>query len=166
MDSPGRVMQGRIPILLSAVPVLFALAAIPQPVIGNEQDSLKVLTEQYQRDRKRLIEENLTLTAAEAKRFWPVYAEYERELFSLTERRRALIAEFGENYDAMSDVLARKILMDRMELEEERHRLRRRFLPRFEKVLPIKKLARYYQIESTIRAAVEAGIADELPLIQ
>lgn len=152
--------------LLSAMLVLLALAAPPLPAVGAEQDSLKALTEKYQRDRKRLIEENLSLTAAEAKRFWPVYAEYERELFKLTERRRVLIAEFGENYDAMSDVIARKILMDRIEIEEERHRLRRRYLPRFEKALPIKKLARYYQIESTIRSAVEAGIADELPLIQ
>lgn len=152
--------------LLVAGPVLFALAAAPLPVTGAEGDSLKALTEKYQRDRKRLIDENLALTPTEARRFWPVYAEYERELFKLTERRRALIAEFGENYDTMSDVMAKKILLDRIEIEEERHRLRRRFLPRFEKVLPIKKLARYYQIESTIRAAVEAGIADELPLIQ
>ena len=166
MDSPVRAVKRRKPTLLSAVPVVFALAVAPLPVAAAEADPLKALTEKYQRDRKRLIEENLGLTAVEAKRFWPVYAEYEQELFRLTERRRALIAEFGENYDAMSDVMARKILMDRIEIEEERHRLRRRFLPRFEKVLPIKKLARYYQIESTIRAAVEAGIADELPLIQ
>lgn len=159
-------MKGRRPMLPCAMLVLLALAASPLPVVGGEEDSLQVLTEQYQRDRKRLIEENLTLTAAEARRFWPVYAEYERELFKLTERRRALIAEFGENFDAMSDVIARKILMDRMEIEDERYRLRRRFLPRFEKALPIRKLARYYQIESTIRAAVEAGIADELPLIK
>jgi hypothetical protein len=159
-------MKGRSPKQLAALSLLFALAAAPLPVVGAEGDSLVALTEKYQRDRKRLIDENLGLTAPEAKRFWPIYAEYERELFNLTERRRALIAEFGENYDTMSDAMARKIMLDRIELEEERHRLRRRFLPRFEKVLPIKKVARYYQIESTIRAAVEAGIADELPLIQ
>ncbi len=45
-------------------------------------------------------------------------------------------------------------------------RLRRAYLHRFEKVVPVKKLARYIQIESKIRAAVEAGIAEELPLIK
>jgi len=129
-------------------------------------DPLKTLTEQYQQDRHRLIAGNLALTAAEARKFWPLYEQYEKDLQLLTSRRQAVIAKFGENYDAMTDAMAREILFDRLRIEEEHHRLRRIYLPRFEQVLPIKKLARYYQIESKIRAAVEAGVADELPLIR
>ncbi|MGY6215686.1 hypothetical protein ACW73L_11050 [Methylolobus aquaticus] len=129
-------------------------------------DPLAELTDRYHRDRRRLITENLALTAAESRAFWPLYEEYERDLTRLTERRRALIAEFGENFDAMSDSMAKKILLNRLKIEEERNRLRRTYLPRFEKVLPIRKLARYYQLESKIRAAVEAGIAEELPLLE
>jgi Spy/CpxP family protein refolding chaperone len=129
-------------------------------------DPLTPATEQYRRDRKRLIAENLILTDAESKRFWPLYEQFEKDLFVLTEKRRCMIAKFGENYESMTDAMAKEIMIDRLELEEERARLRRVYLSRFEKVLPVKKLARYYQIESKIRAAVEAGIAQELPLIK
>lgn len=144
------------------------VSALLNPVAAAEQaaDPLPAATEQYARDRKRLIAENLNLTEAEARRFWPVYEAFERDLLELTEKRRRVIAKFGENYEAMTDAMAREILNDRLELEEERTRLRRLYVTRFEKVLPIRKLARYYQIESKIRAAVEAGIAQELPLLK
>lgn len=149
----------------AAALLAFAVCS-PVPAEEPAADPLKALTEQYQRDRRRVIAENLTLTEAEAKRFWPLYERYERDLFALTEKRRALIGEFAENYDAMTDDMARKIMLDRVQLEIERGQLRRRYVPKFEKVLPVKKLARYYQIESKIRAAVEAGIAEEIPLIK
>lgn len=166
----GRIHMGK-PTMHSirhwAVAVALALAvsgltSAAEPIA----DPLKEAAEQYSRDRRQLIGDNLHLTAAEAKRFWPLYEQFEKDLFVLTEKRRALIAKFGENYDAMTDAMAKRILIDRLELEEERHRLRKIYLPKFEQVLPVKKLARYYQIESKIRAAVEAGIAEELPLIQ
>lgn len=132
----------------------------------QDDDSLAAADQIYGQERKRIIADNLQLTPEEAKRFWPVYEAFERDLNVLTERRRAIIARFGENYDAMTDDMARQLLRDRLQLEESRAALQQKFLPRFERVLPIKKLARYYQIESKIYASVEAGIADELPLLK
>jgi len=136
--------------------------------LAQEQstDPLAQATETFNQARKRLIADNLQLTASEAARFWPLYEQFEKDLIVLTEKRRALIAEFGENYDQMTDAMARKILTDRLELEEDRLRLMKAYLQRYEKVLPIKKVARYYQIESKIQASVDAGIAEELPLIK
>ena len=150
----------------AVVLLLVAGSGFTEDLLAPTTDPLAALSDRYHRDRRRLITENLSLTAAEARAFWPLYEEYERDLTRLTDRRRAVIAEFGENYDTMSDHMAKKILLDRLEIEEERNRLRRHYLPRFEKVLPIRKLARYYQLESKIRAAVEAGIAEELPLLE
>lgn len=110
--------------------------------------------------------QSLPLTAAEAGKFWPLYERFQRDIVALTEKRRVFIAEFGENYDDMSEAAARKLTLDRLELGEARYRLLRAYLPRFEKVLPPTKLARYYQIEGKIAASVEAGIAEELPLVK
>lgn len=138
----------------------------PAPAEEPVGDPLQAVTEQYRRDRKRLIADNLELTEAEARRFWPLYEQYEKDLLVLTAKNQAIIAKFGENYDAMTDAMAKEIMLDRLKLDEERNHLRRTYLHRFENVLPVKKLARYFQIESKIRAAVDAGIAEELPLIK
>ncbi|MFO1417311.1 MAG: hypothetical protein U1E83_01440 [Methylotetracoccus sp.] len=155
-------------VLLLAAVLFASAAAEDSPAEGQdlESDQVRALSERYHRERRALIARNLTLTPEEARHFWPLYDRYERELQHLTLRRRALIGVFGENYDAMTDAMARKIMNERLDIEEERTRIRRLYIPRFEKVLPIRKLARYLQIEAKIRAAVEAGIAEELPLIE
>ena len=150
---------------LTAVLVAIAVAG---PISAQESapDPLAEETEHYNRERRRLIVDNLQLTASEAGGFWPIYEQFEKEGIVLREKRRQLIAEFGENYDQMTDAMARKLLTDRLDLEEERARIWKIYFAKFEKVLPIKKLARFYQIESKIRAFVDAGIAEKIPLIQ
>jgi hypothetical protein len=39
------------------------------------------------------------------------------------------------------------------------------FLPKFRKVLPEKKVARYYQLENKINAVVEYELAKQIPLV-
>jgi hypothetical protein len=43
--------------------------------------------------------------------------------------------------------------------------LRKSYVSKFEKVLPTAKVARYYQIESKIRAAVKYELASGIPLV-
>jgi len=150
---------------LLLAPPLLALAA---HALAEESstDTLDEASSRFIRDRKRLVEANLPLTPDEAKRFWPLYEDIQRDIVKLTQRRRTLIGEFGENYDAMTDATARKLLVERLDYHEARYRLLKAYLPKFEKVLPGKKLARYFQIESKISASVEAGIAEELPLLK
>lgn len=145
--------------------LLLVLCALP----ASAEDAAASLDEaaaRFVRDRKHLVAQSLPLTAAEAGKFWPLYERFQRDIVALTEKRRVFIAEFGENYDDMSEAAARKLTLDRLELGEARYRLLRAYLPRFEKVLPPTKLARYYQIEGKIAASVEAGIAEELPLVK
>ena len=153
--------------ILAAAMLAIAISGSALAENETEPDSgMAEATAKFQRDRRQLIESNLQLTETEAARFWPVYERFQRELAKVTEKRRSIIAEFGENYDDMSDAMARKIMLDRIELEEIRYRLMKEFYPSFESALPIKKLARYYQIESKIHYSVEAGIAEELPLVK
>jgi len=122
--------------------------------------------EQSSEDRKRLVADNLPLTEAEASKFWPLYEQYLLEIGRLIERRRALISALGENYDTMTDAIAKQLILDQLNYQEDRLKLMKLYLPRFEKILPAKKLARFYQIEGRIRAAVEAEVAERIPLIQ
>jgi len=117
-------------------------------------------------DRKKLVADNLPLTEAEALRFWPLYDKFEQELTKLTERRKAIINKLGEHYDDMSDAMAKQIVLEQLDYQDARLQLMKAYFPRFEKTLPLKKLARFYQIEGRIRAAVEAEIAERIPLIQ
>jgi hypothetical protein len=117
-------------------------------------------------DRKRLVADHLPLTPSEAGEFWPVYEHFEQELFVLAERRKAIIGKFGENYEAMTAPVAKELIQEYLDFQEDHVKLLKAYLPKFEEILPAKKLVRFYQIEARMRAAVEAEIAEHVPLLQ
>ncbi|SMF96873.1 hypothetical protein SAMN02949497_4287 [Methylomagnum ishizawai] len=151
-------------IILSAGCLALAVSAGAEEGVADPE--LAQAAARFNQERRDLIASNLQLTPDEATRFWPLYERYQRAVGVLIERRRASIAEFGENYDEMSEAEAKKFIRDRIELTEQRFRLMKQYYLEFEHALPVKKLARYYQIESKIYFSVEAGIAEEIPLVK
>ncbi len=66
----------------------------------------------------------------------------------------------------MTDETAKKLLADSLAVENDRQNLRQSYLPEFEKVLPSKKVMRYYQLENKISAVVNYEAAKEIPLVE
>jgi hypothetical protein len=52
-----------------------------------------------------------------------------------------------------------------MDIEKERTALRQNYMPKFRKVLPERKVLRYYQLENKLQAVVNYEIAAEIPLV-
>jgi hypothetical protein len=106
----------------------------------------------------------MELTESEAKGFWPVYESYQNGLKKLGDRSITLIDDFARNYQMMSEDAAKKLVDDYMDIEKDRTALRRDYLPKFRKVLPERKVLRYYQLENKLQAVVNYEIAAEIPL--
>jgi hypothetical protein len=53
-----------------------------------------------------------------------------------------------------------------VQIEQDRVQLMRSYLPKFQKALPPKLVARYYQIENKLRAALMYSLATDIPLVQ
>jgi hypothetical protein len=117
-------------------------------------------------DKKLCIAENLPLTASEAKAFWPVYDRYQQELSTLNDRMIKLITDYASHYQTMLDQVAKRLVDDYLAIEAERLKLRWTYVPRFRKVLGEKLVARYYQLENKIHAAVSYELAAEIPLVK
>jgi len=82
--------------------VLVALAAAligfsgPTPAQEKRADNMEILREKIKADKKLLVATNMELTESEAKAFWPVYEDYQKELQGLNQR----IAKLLESYAA------------------------------------------------------------------
>jgi hypothetical protein len=96
----------------------------------------------------------MQLTEAEAKAFWPVYDQYQDELFLLRSRTAKLIKDYIDAYEKMNNDKAKKLLDELMTIEALGPKLRQAYLPKFRKALPEIKVVRYYQIENKINAAL------------
>jgi hypothetical protein len=126
--------------------------------------NMQIVIEKIRADKKLLVAENMQLTEAEAKAFWPVYDRYQDELFLLRSRTAKLIKDYGDAYDKMTNDAARKLLDEFMTIESLGPKLRQAYLPKFRKALPEVKVVRYYQIENKIQAALFYELAANIPL--
>src|SRR5512145_1127725 len=77
-------------------------------------DNMQVVIEKIRADKKLLVAENMELTEAEAKAFWPVYKQYQDELFLLRTRAVKLIKDYSAAYETMSNATAKKLLDEYM----------------------------------------------------
>jgi hypothetical protein len=106
----------------------------------------------------------LDLTESEAKGFWPVYGAYQSDMITHYDRVAKLLSTYAAAYPALSDEMATQLLGEFVALESEHAALLTRYVPRFERVLPPRKVARFYQIENKIRALLSYELAREIPL--
>jgi len=128
-------------------------------------DNMQILRDKIQADKKLLVADNMKLTDKEAKAFWPVYDSYQKDLIKLNDRTLKNIGDYAANADKMTDAIAKKVVNDYLTIESDRQKLRQSYLPKFAKVLPYKKVMRYYQLENKIFAVVYYEAAKQIPLV-
>ena len=122
-------------------------------------------------DKKAFVASTLTLTAAEAKRFWPVYDNYQRIVDSANERRVVAVEALIALDKPISDLYARNLANELVATDEVEIKARRTLHNRLmrgvpTRILPPKKAARYLQLESKIRAVQAYDIAANIPLVK
>jgi len=159
-------MKTRAGLLVIGFAVVLAVVAVPAMAQDQQPDTMQMVRDQIRADKKLLIAENLPLTAAEAKAFWPVYDSYQRELSAVNDRMIKLIKEYARNYQTMSDQTAKKLMDEYLMIDAARLKIRQTYVSRFRKVLRDKLVARYYQLENKVQAAVSYELADEIPLVK
>ena len=150
--------------------MIAAQSAWAEDKIADVTD-MQALRAAVRADKKAFVASTLKLTTAEAKRFWPVYDNYQRVLDSANQRRVVAVEGLIALDKPISDLYARTlanelIATDEVEIKARRilHNRLMRGVPT--RILPPKKAARYFQLESKIRAVLAYDIAATIPLIR
>jgi hypothetical protein len=128
---------------------------------------MQILREKLRADKKLLVAANMDLKEAEAKAFWPIYEEYQRDLAKTNRRTAELIQRYAREYNAgaVKNDEARRLTEELIDIEMDEVKNKRAIVAKLNKVLNGKKMARYMQIEQKVRAAVKYEIADSVPLV-
>jgi len=71
---------------------------------------LGIIHDKVKADKKLIVSQYMALTESEAKKFWPVYDEYQKDLQSSNERLRNLLQSYAADYTnkSMTDEKAKK----------------------------------------------------------
>ena len=152
--------------------VLFVAALGSAPAIARSQDkpanNLEIVHEKLKADKKLIVSKYMELTESEAKSFWPVYEDYQKDLQKIHERLGALLKSYAADYrgKSLTDEKAKKLLDEWIALEQDEVKQRSAFIPKVTKALPAKKVARYLQIENEYRMLLRYDLAATVPLAQ
>jgi len=154
-----------VALLATVFTMALTFSIVPALSQDKPADTMKLVREKIRADKKLIIAENMQFTESEAKAFWPIYEDYQKKLGKLGDRILKLIEDYAANYLNMSDAAAKKMMDNYLATEKERLKLMQSYLPKFRKVLPDKKVTRYYQLENKIKAVVNYELAKSIPLV-
>ena len=116
--------------------------------------------------KKELIAAHLKLTGGESTRVWQVWEQYSAEMSKINGTKTAILKEYAQEYDALTDDQADDLIRRWRETDIEQAKLRQQFAGTFQTVLPGKKAATFLQLERRISMMMDVQLTSELPLAQ
>ena len=131
-----------------------------------EASDMQALRAAVKADKRAYIASMLKLTDAEAKKFWPAYDGYQRDLDMINRKRNVALEGLVALDRPISDLYAKNLAAELIATDEAEIKSRRTLHNRVMRALPAKKAARYLQLESKLRALQFYDIAVAFPLVK
>ena len=152
-------------LVLSAMLLNVQILAAQQPATGVDQD-IRLLRKDLQSARKQIVAANVPLTDTQAEKFWPVYEQYTAEMMKINDTRVAAIKDYAASYEKLTDAQAHDLMQRSAATDQALAKLRTKYIPIFEKVLPGKTVARFFQVDRRIGTIMDVQLASEIPLVE
>ena len=158
----------KTPIVAAAIVMMLLGIAPLRAAQDKPADNMQILRDKIKADKKLLLASNMELTESEAKGFWPIYDEYQKELQKINQRMGKVLESYADDNrrKSLTDDKAKKLIDVAVAIEQAEANIKSTFAPKLSKVLPVKKVVRYLQIENKIRAVVRNDLAQGVPLVR
>jgi hypothetical protein len=145
--------------------VLFFVVLTAGVSLYSQEAYMELLTADLKAEKVAIVTENMELTDAQSGIFWPIYRKYDAELTIFNDQRFALIKDYAQSSDQMTDAKADALTKQVFSLLGKRLKLQEKYYKEFAKALNPVLAAKFMQIERQINAIVDLQISDEIPLI-
>ena len=131
------------------------------------QDSyMEIVRSTIKTEKKALIAEVMQLSDEESTVFWPVYNEFEENMYKLNTDYFKLVQEFADNFENMSAEKATDIINKATKYSLDKEKLNKKYIKKIMKVLSPQKTLRFMQASSKIEIMIDAQLAAEIPLLE
>jgi len=155
--------------IIGVAAAVMLLGCAPLSVAQDKPaDNMQILRDKIRADKKLVVASNMELTESEAKAFWPIYEQYQKDLQKINQRMASLLDSYVDDFrkKSLTDDKAKKLINEAVAIDKAEADLKSTYAPNLSKVLPTRKVLRYLQIENKIRALVKYDIAQGVPLVR
>ena len=126
-------------------------------LLRSDMNSLKV----------ELVDSIMKLSAEDAKKFWPIYRDYENELGKLAIDRVEMVSEFVHSHQdgTFDNMKAKDIARRWFKSQRARLDLLEKYHSKIEHALTSVQAGQFLQIENQIGLFIDVTIASEMPKV-
>ena len=139
---------------------------IPRDASGMGESYMELLRSDIKTETVAILTEVMELSDEEGTVFWPIFREYQLEKSKLGDRRIAQLRKYAENFDALTDDLAKDVADAYFKLENDQLKLEKKYFKKMDKALGANTAARFIQTMNHIGLLIDVQIAANTPLIE
>ena len=162
--SARRVVNPLVIALMLAVALAVPPAAAQDK--GDDATGMQALRTAMKTDKRAYIASQLSLTSAEAKRFWPIYDSYQRIIDDTSERRVVALKDLIVRDSPTTNLAAKNLAAELTNIFDIEAKARLRVARRVMRALPPIKAMRYLQLEDKMLAVRDYDEASAVPLVR
>src|SRR5271167_3727800 len=150
---------------VSQTPASQSVPGTGAPSNNISDKDIEMLRADLRATRKQIMAQNMTLTADEATKFWPIFDQYRQAAIKPNDERWALIKEYAANYNTMTDAQATDYMKRSTAVDQQLLSLRQKYVPIFEQVISAKKTALWYQIDRRVDLLINLQLSAIIPMV-
>jgi hypothetical protein len=132
------------------------------PTVTDEDIAL--LRQDLRAKKMQVIGQNMSLSDQEGEKFWPVYNHYVKDLMAVNDQKYALLKQYAEMWETMSDQDALIYVRRWLEVDGQAQALRLQYVPVVSQVLPGRKAATFFQLDRRLNMIVDLQLFSQIPL--
>ena len=158
---------------MKKIVLLFVAWALLIPATAALADEAQVnrYTEMLRQDirdqKEAIIREAIVFKegeGAKAAAFWNVYRDYQNDLKKITDARVALVKDYAQNFETLTEKKAREMQKKNLATEKAAFQLKEKYYKRFDKAVGAATANRFFQVENVLNSLIGLRVATELPL--
>ena len=115
--------------------------------------------------RADVMAKGLTLTAEQAAKFWPQFETFQKEQDLIVNEQINATKAYAESYQSLSDEDALAYINALLQRDQKMLDLRKKWLGKFSKVVPIKTAARAIQLDRRLSNVTQIQLSQQIPLV-
>ena len=161
--------NGFLGVLVISLLVLSSHVTAHESQVGSPiHNYIELLLTNLKGGKVGILNSVMKMNDDEAKIFWPIYHEYEGEIFAIGDRELGLIQSFADAHASKSldNSKSENIAKNWFDLHKDRLKLWQKYHQRFTETLSSVRAAQFLQVEYRISLFTNLMIASEMPLIE
>ena len=128
------------------------------------EDDITLLRKDLRAMKMQVIGQNMSLSEEEGQKFWPIYNHYVKDLKDVNDQKYALLKQYAEMWETMSDEDALIYVRHWLEADGQAQALRLKYVPVVSQVLPGRKAATFFQLDRRLNMMIDLQLFSQIPL--